>query len=195
MVCVRIHKIKITYIITLVKIPSFCVCNSTVFMSFMNTNIVSGYLTTPVVKEALYNHHLSSRLLTTIQRHKLQHKLHITHTAHLYAQNYSQNILLTNGIPAYVQSYKHLLPLSWNSWIQSSYTFSLTHLTPCVKISLFVAHASVNTMRIFMFPLPKGLKQKSTWTLTHVCDIGFLSIIAFSTPAKIHIITSRIPPP
>ena len=50
------------------------------FLSFLNTNHVSGYIMIFIIMEAFCGHHLFTHFLTNVLLHALQHKLlHFTH--------------------------------------------------------------------------------------------------------------------
>ena len=119
----------------------------------------------------LYYHHFPSRPPTTILRHTLQRLLHFTHPSITYAQNYFRNSLPKNGVSTSVQSYIHITYLSHISLIPNSFT--LSHLTQCVKTMPFTAHNSIHAyplVGILTF-FSKGVKQISSSTLTHVSRI------------------------
>ena len=99
------HQIKVTYIVTPVNFPSFSASDTMVFIYFLKTITFYGYLMTPFSKEALYNHHLFARPLTTVIHQTIKHLLHFTHASQLYATSLLRNSLPTNNIPSYAQSY------------------------------------------------------------------------------------------
>ena len=109
-----------------------------------------------------------------VQRHALQHKLHVSHITPMYAQTYFQNSLLINGVPTYIWSYIHITPLSCIYWIPNFFPLSHTILTLSVWTLSFTEHASICTNKIarfFMFYFQKGLKKISAPTITNVLEI------------------------
>ena len=162
---------KVEYIVTYGKFPSFYASVAPAILSFLKTNNVSGYLMTTVVTEALYNHHFYARPETTILCHKFQHLLHFTHTPPNYAKNSFWKIILTYGVPTYIQSYIHIMSLSRSSRTTNSFAISLYRLTPHVKIASFTEHTSIHTFFLtcfFKFYFQKGLNQISASTLAQV---------------------------
>ena len=87
------HHIKITSIITYEHVTSFSAFDATVFMSFMETSTVSGYFMTPHFQGGTILSTFFTLPTTTIQCHKLQYLLHLTHTSPMYAQTSSWNSL------------------------------------------------------------------------------------------------------
>ena len=111
----------------------------------MKTNNVSGYIMTPVITDAIYDHHFSARPRTKVIRHTLQQLTPFIHPPPTYAQTSFQTSLLPNDVPTSVQSYVHIAYLSQISCITNYFNLSLSRLTPCVETVLFTAHASIHT--------------------------------------------------
>ena len=99
----------IYYIIRTRNIPYFSASDMTLFLSFMNTNNISGYIMTPVITEAFYNHHFSACPITTVLRHTLQHLLYFTHPPPTYAKKSFRNSLPQNDIHPSVRSNVHIM--------------------------------------------------------------------------------------
>ena len=60
------------------------------FLSFLNTNHVSGYIMIFIIMEAFCSHHLFTHFLTNVLLHALQHKLlHFTHRLPTHTQTSS----------------------------------------------------------------------------------------------------------
>ena len=92
----------------------------TFFLYFLNTNNVSGYIMTPVITSAFYDHHLSYHTLTAVLCHTLQHILHFTHPSPTYTQTSFINSLLKNDVPPFLSN------------VNPTYQF----LISCIKIFL-----------------------------------------------------------
>ena len=103
---------KIESILTYGNFLSFSDSNAMVFLYFLKTNNIYGYLVTPVVTDALYDHQFSAHTPTIVLCHTIQHLLHFTHTSPLYAKTSFQNSLPKSDVPKYVQSYIHIKYLS-----------------------------------------------------------------------------------
>ena len=103
---------KTTSIITSGNTPSFSASYVTIFLSFMNTNNVSEYITAPVIMEAFYDQIFSTLPPTTVIRHTLHHLLHFTNPPPTHAKKSFQNSPLPNEIPTSVLSYINIMSLS-----------------------------------------------------------------------------------
>ena len=94
-VLVRTHHIKITYIVTSGNLPSFSASYATVFLYFMDADIVSRYLITPRCQLYVI---LSTFLCPYSDYHSTSHTStstplnpHITHTCAKFLPNQSPN--------------------------------------------------------------------------------------------------------
>ena len=122
-------------IVTSGNAPSFSAYAVTLFLSFLKTNNISGYIMTPLMTEAFCDNNLSSHPLTTVPCHTLQHLLHFTHPSHTYANNSFKKSLPKNDLPTSVQSSVHIASLSRIYWIPNPFTLSI-----CISISLTHTH-------------------------------------------------------
>ena len=86
------------------KVSSLSASVVTFFLYFLKTNNVSGYIMTPIMMEALYDHHLSARTTTTVLRHIFHPILYFNQTSPTYTLNSFRNSLLQNDVPPYIQS-------------------------------------------------------------------------------------------
>ena len=119
------HHFRKKYIFTWFRLNILCA-----FSEYLH---FSGYIITPVVTYALYDHRFYSRSPIAILHHTLQHILHFTHTSHTYAQNSFQNCLPKNDLPTYVLFYMNITFLSHISWIPNSINLSIMINPACAN--------------------------------------------------------------
>ena len=124
---------KITYIITSVNVTYFYASSVTVFLYFLKTNNVSGYIMVLVITEAFCDHHFFTHTLNTILHRTLQRLLHIPYPSPTYAQTPFRNILPQNYLPASIKLSIQLMTLSRISLITISLPLSLTFNPSCAK--------------------------------------------------------------
>ena len=147
------------YIVTTGNIPSLCGSAITFFLSFLNTNNVSGYIMNLVMTEVFYDHHFSARPPTTLLCYKLKRLLHLTKPSHMYAQSSFRKNLPQNYVPTTVQYNVQITFLSRIYLIPNSFTLSLSWINLRVKTISFTSHPSIHTCEIvciFTFLLQKG---------------------------------------
>ena len=120
------HHIKMKYTVTSGNVPSFLASYAMVFITLPKTCTVYGFLMTPVVTEALYNHHFSDCHLTKILRHTFQHLLYSMHTSPTYMQTSLWNCLMKKDV-----FYIHIM-FFVPHFLNSKFLQSLTHAEPRV---------------------------------------------------------------
>ena len=102
------HQLKIASIFNTISFTSFYASSIKFFLYFLNTNSLSGYITTLVITDALYNHHLSDRSTTTIICPTLRHLLHHPHSSHEPEKTYFRKSILKNHVTTSVQYNVHI---------------------------------------------------------------------------------------
>ena len=138
-----------------------------VLIYFLKTNTVSGYLMTPVVKEALYDYYFYACPPNPIKLHTLQYIIHFTHTSPTYAWTSLQKSLPKNYAPTSVWSYINIESFSCIPLITNSITHYLSRLNQRVQKVSLMEHASIRTnVLASLFPFPSK-RVKKIWINTH----------------------------
>ena len=158
-------------IVTTINIPYFSASSITLFLSFLKTDNVSGYIIPPVMNEALYDNNFSVRPPSSVLRHTLQHILHSTQPSPSYAQTSFRNSLTQNDVPPSVQSKRksYVLVLYFLHYEFLNYLSLMSNPTfPNNILHITSWYTYMRNYKYIYIFVPKGLTQISKSTLTHI---------------------------
>ena len=149
---------KIASIVTFVDVPSFSAYVAMVFLYFMKTNNISGYLVTPLSWRhymiTIYRTNPSLPFYVTHFNIYCTSLAHHIHACKLPSKTVSQQMTYLHPFdPTYIL---YICPVFSEFQILS---LSFLHLTPCVQTVFFTSHVSIHTnvlVRFFAFYSYKG---------------------------------------
>ena len=149
---------KIASIVTSGDVPSFSACVAILFLSFLKTNNISGYLVTPLSWRhymiTIYRTNPSLPFYVTHFNIYCTSLAHHIHACKLPSKTVSQQMTYIHPFdPTYIL---YICPIFSEFQIPS---LSFLHLTPCVKTVFFTSHVTIHTnvlVRFFAFYFYKG---------------------------------------